>query len=59
MSLCNPKRKQEGVCKYLMKLCDEWENMPLEGNNYLMQTEQKILLKIMRGRLLYGNGQCK
>lgn len=34
---------QEGICKHLMSLCNEWENMSLDGNCYLMMSDINLI----------------
>lgn len=42
--MADPEHNKNGVCRYLMRLNDEWDNMEMSGTSYLTKTDVKASL---------------
>ena len=42
--MADPDINKNGVCRHLMKLNEEWENMIIEGRTYMTQTDVKATM---------------
>lgn len=39
--MADPNRNKHGVCRHLMRLNEEWDNMIIEGRSYMTKTDVK------------------
>ena len=61
--MADPDRSKNGVCRHLMKLNEKWDNMIIEGRNYMTQTNVKSTMlsagieDVFGARSSFGNSE--